>query len=141
MARKFVKAWNYKVGYQVRYEELSGDEAGGGPAFVMRSAFTPDGAYIGSPKVARFLIKKNGVKPELANEGDNVCTIGFRSEDQKWYGWSHRAMCGFGLGDKLYEEDWPEGTEQTPFIRHGAVTIESLSQAREAAVNFADSVG
>jgi hypothetical protein len=31
----------------------------------------------------------------------NVCSIGFSERDQKWYGWSHRAYAGFGIGDKV----------------------------------------
>lgn len=27
--------------------------------------------------------------------------LGFSEEDQKWYGWSHRAICGFGIGSKV----------------------------------------
>lgn len=140
MARKFIKTWKYKAGYHVRYEELSDDDAGGGPAFIMRTAFTPNGAYIGNPKVARTLLAKRGIKPELIDGTWTVCSVGFRKEDQRWYGWSHRAMCSFGIGNVLFDEFWPEATEHTPFIEHGDVVIKTLDQARQAAANFAESV-
>ncbi|MEO1892686.1 hypothetical protein [Spongiibacter tropicus] len=31
--------------------------------------------------------------------GKPIC-IGFNPEEGKWYGWSHRAICGFGVGSK-----------------------------------------
>ena len=134
-----IKTWKYKVGYHVRYEELSGDDAGGGKTFVMRTAYTPNGAYIGSPRWAKRLSDR-GIVPELATPKNNVCSVGFCKKDGKWNGWSHRAIVAFGIGDKLFEEYWPEATEHTPFVEHGAITIEQLKQARQAAVNFAEYV-
>jgi len=31
--------------------------------------------------------------------------IGFSEPNQKWYGWSHRAIAGFGIGDECKEGD------------------------------------
>ena len=42
-----------------------------------------------------------GIQPELAHENDNVCAIGFCDKEQKWYGWSHRAIHGFGIGSEV----------------------------------------
>jgi len=33
-------------------------------------------------------------------EGGKVACIGFSPTEQKWYGWSHRAIYGFGIGSK-----------------------------------------
>lgn len=55
-----------------------------------------DGEYIGDVKFARLLTKK-GIKAIKANKKANVCEIGFCEKEQKWYGWSHRAMYGFGI--------------------------------------------
>ena len=38
---------------------------------------------------------------DKADPADNVCSIGFCEKDQKWYGWSHRAIHGFGIGDEM----------------------------------------
>ena len=35
--------------------------------------------------------------------GDNTTNLGFNPEEQKWYGWSHRAIFGFGIGSECKE--------------------------------------
>ena len=129
-----------KLLYTVKFEEVSGDEAGGGSSFVLESAYTPSGDYVGDQTDADFLIKERRIAPEIAKEGHSVCSIGFCEKEQKWYGWSHRAIVGFGIGDKIFEEDWPEATDDTSFLNHGSVTIEILDQAKIAAIRFAKSV-
>jgi len=61
-----------------------------------------------------------------------VANIGFNPSEQKWYGWSHRAVHGFGVGD-IPKEFYPD-REVT------GKTIETLDEAKEAAKRFADSV-
>ena len=34
-----------------------------------------------------------------------VASIGFCPSENKWYGWSHRAICGFTIGDEVKEGD------------------------------------
>ena len=36
--------------------------------------------------------------------------VGFSPKDQKWYGWSHRAVTGFKVGDKLFDETFKDAT-------------------------------
>lgn len=53
------------------------------------------------------LIKQKKIDVEtLSNyhEGGTVC-IGFSPANKKWYGWSHRAVHGFGIGDVVSEGD------------------------------------
>ena len=129
-----------KYPYMIHYETVSGEEAGGGDSFTIKSAHTiPDGEYIGGLRMARFLAKR-GITPELATLKHSVCSVGFNEDEQKWYGWSHRAICGFEVGNLLFEANWPAATDKTPFIAHGSTVIESMDQAREAAVAFARSV-
>ena len=135
MEVKVLKVRHYKVGYEVRTEKV---EVEGNPEVIIRSAYTPDGKYIGSPRTARYLIVKRGIKPELADPGDRVCTVGFCERENKWYGFSHRAICGFGIDDMIFEEKF--GDDHTPFTMHGKRMITNLDEAREAAVNFAESV-
>jgi hypothetical protein len=52
-----------------------------------------------------------------------------------WYGWSHRAMAGFSVGDKLFEEDF--GDDHTIYTQHGTKTITTLAEAKLAAEAFA----
>ena len=104
---------------------------------TITSAFTPGGAYIGNQGVAEWLSAKH-IVPELADPDSRVCTVGFREEDQKWFGWSTHAIAGFGLGDRIFEPDF--GTDDTDFIKHGAVVIKNMKDARTAAVAFAEFV-
>lgn len=70
--------------------------------------------------------KEHGIK-EIS------CGLGFSEKEQKWYGWSHRAIYGFGIGDKSYRN----GTKGKNEI---GKTIKTLEQAKEAAKRFAESV-
>lgn len=102
--RTILQTRNYKAGYQIRTELVDGKEFGGDD-FKIKSAYTPEGLYIGNGKNAYFLCKKKGIKPELSHPGNNVCSIGFNEQEQKWYGWSHRAIYGFGIGSKVSKGD------------------------------------
>lgn len=88
---------HYKAGYEVREELIDGSEYGCAD-FTMKSAYTSDGHYIGGSKTAHRLCKQRGIKPEPRTPDSHVCSIGFSEREQKWYGWSHRAIFGFGIG-------------------------------------------
>ena len=150
MARKLLSVRKYKAGYELRKEKFDGDE-GGGIEFDMTSAYTPDGDYIGDSKVAHMLCKKMGIKPEKVNPKHNVCSIGFCEKEQKWYGWSHRAFYGFGIGDVVKEGDccaesgWTkdylaEHPEEDMSLPIG-FKAETLEDAKRMAIAFAESVG
>ena len=94
--------------YEIRKEPNSLD-----PRIIMRSAYsTIDGGYIGGEDTAKFLAGR-GIAPET-KAGHKVCSIGFCAKEQKWYGWSHRAIYGFGIGSTIkpgncgYVADNPE---------------------------------
>lgn len=38
-------------------------------------------------------------------EAGSPVNIGFNPEENKWYGWSHRAICGFTIGDEIKRGD------------------------------------
>jgi hypothetical protein len=84
------------------------------------------------------IIEERGIVAELASRSDNVCTIG-RGADGKWYGWSHRALIGFGPGDRIYEANY--GDEKTKFTQHGRRPIVSDADARNSAIAFARYIG
>jgi hypothetical protein len=145
---KTLSTRHYKAGYEIRTEEIEvpdGDEP-----LVMNSAYTPEGWYIGNLKRARFLCAKKGIAPELADKSDRVCTIGFSERNQKWYGWSHRAIYGFGIGDVVKDGDcaatsgWtdeyltehPEADTSLPI----GFVAKDLGDAKQMAIAFADSV-
>ena len=161
----------YKVGYEVR-EELQQTDFEAVPIgetnkvaqdiidfindhrgehVVMKSSYTPSGHYIGTPKMARFLIVKRGIKPELADPTNKVCSIGFCEKEQRWYGWSHRAICGFGVGDVVKEGDCTASSGWTDeYLREHpeddtSLTVgfkaKDLVDAKRMAMAFASSVG
>lgn len=102
--KKILSKRRYKVGYEVREELRDGAEYGCSD-FTIKVAYTHFGDYIGDSKMAYFLCKKRGIKPEKISPFHNVCSIGFCEKEQKWYAWSHRAMYGFGIGSKVKKGD------------------------------------
>ena len=93
-----------KHGYEVRTELHDNPDPTSQP-IEMKSAYTARGDYIGDPATAKTLCEKMGIKPELITHEHNVCSIGFCENDQKWYGWSHRAIYGFGVGSTTKKGD------------------------------------
>jgi hypothetical protein len=72
---------------------------------LLKSAYNYNGDYIGDKKYGHILCTKMGIMPELAQITHNTCSIGFCDKEQKWYGWSHRAIGGFGIGSKVVKGD------------------------------------
>lgn len=107
-------------------------------AVTTTTMYTHNGEYIGNPRIANYLTRKRGIVPELVDDTKRVCSVGYCPSEEKWYGWSHRAICGFGIGDRIYDDNY--GDDNTPFVSHGAFTITNGEEARQAAVNFAESV-
>ena len=154
MSRELVKTRRYKAGYEIRYMELSGDDAYGEGTVTRRGAYTPDGHYIGTTKFAHRLVAKRGIKPEPLPGNTamgSVCSIGFCEQDQKWYGWSHRALFGFGIGDIVAEGDCcassgyvdeyiAEHPEKDLSLPVGFIA-KNLADCKRMAIAFADSVG
>jgi hypothetical protein len=59
-------------------------------AIKMKSCYTNDEVYIGDWKSGKYLESK-GIEP-INNH------LGWCEKEQQWYGWSHRAIFGFGIG-------------------------------------------
>jgi len=86
----------------------------------------------------------------LLIKSDKEHSIGKSEADGKWYGWSHRAVYGFGVGDEIKgssggkkvkypklpngDFDWDNGKYEPDFV------IKNDKHAREVAINFAKSV-
>ena len=145
MFKQEINRRNYKAGYVVIKGIVDGSEWGMDD-FEMSRAETTSGDYIGDPKTAHMLCKKRGIKPQYRDGQDNVCSIGFCEAEQKWYGWSHRAIYGFGVGDTVKEGDctnssgWVEGSHRDFSLPVG-FTAKTLDDAKRMAIAFADSVG
>lgn len=122
------------------------------PYFLITSAHAiKDCSYIGAPKIAERLWKKYGIETfELADPSHKVCSIGFSPRDQRWYGWSHRAIYGFGIGAVVkegdcaatsgftdgYLKDHPEENKALPV----GFEAKTLEDAKRMAIAFAESV-
>lgn len=80
----------------------------GEDAVEMEIAYTKTGHYVGLPEMAQYLFKE-GIVPEPREDspetrpGVKVCSIGFSEKHQKWFGWSSRALFGFGIGHRVEE--------------------------------------
>ncbi len=75
----------------------------------------------------RRLAKKN-FKEYLALK--LIAQIGFNPKQKKWYGWSHRAIHGFGIGSEFWRD-----TEKTK-----KRICKTLDDCKLAASEFAESV-
>ena len=109
-----------------------------------------EGIFIGNLKDAKFLCEKKGIAPIASKTGDKVCSIGWSEKEQKWFGWSHRGIAGFGIGSELlegssatttgyvawYNQENPQACRRLPV----GFKAETLYQAKLMAIAFADSV-
>lgn len=108
-----------------------------------------DGKYIGLWEEGRFLLKRN-IAPETFN-GNKVCSIGYCKKENKWYGWSHRSLYGFGINDciesnnhlcsqsgwtKEYLKDHPEEDLSLPV----GFRANNIEDCKKMAIAFADSI-
>jgi len=110
----------------------------GDPWCRIRSAWTKTDppVYVGDEEMARHIIDNLGIVPEYRTAGSNVATIGYCALEQRWYGWSHRAMCGFAIGDVIREGDVVENMG----VWVAGSVIRTLGDARDVACKYAESV-
>ncbi len=132
--RELISTRTYKAGYVIKTEKVSGLEAGGGKPFVMKTAFTPNGEYIGNPRFAYRLVVKRGIKPELISPKSNVCSIGFCAKQKRWFGWYHRAIHGFKIGDVVKKGDCTAESLRVGF------KAKTVADTKKMAIAFARSV-
>ena len=117
--------------------------------FWMTTIENENGNYVGDLKFAERLIEK-GIVPELAHLNNKVCSIGKSEKDGKWYGWSHRAIFGFQIGDIVKKGDCTASSGWTKeYLKEHPKEDLSLSigfeaktveDAKRMAIAFADSV-
>jgi len=130
--------------FECRQEEVNMD---GDKPIIMHSFYNCSGKYIGDVEWMRKLIEK-GITPEIYNN-NNVCSIGKSYKDGKWYGWSHRAMYGFQIGDRVKEGDccassgWTDEylkTHPDPFVLPVGFEAKTEDDCKRMAMAFASSV-
>jgi len=99
----------------------------------MDAVYNANGDYVGDVKCAEEL-EKRGISPEKRTPTSNVCSIGFSEREQKWFGWSHRAIYGFKVGDVVKEGDCAADSLPAGF------EAKTMDDAKEMAKAFAASV-
>jgi len=86
----------------IKFEEWNVTE--GEQPCLMVSVYTEKGEYVGSlDRMILHIIADKGILPEVAGSQDKTCSIGKSFRDHKWYGWSHRAIHGYQIGDIVEE--------------------------------------
>lgn len=140
MAQK-ISSEMHELGFEIR-QELWGNTP-------MTTAYTVNGDPVGDIGLAKRLYER-GILPEKMNPTDSYCQIGFCEKEQKWYGWSHRTICGFKIGDRVKKGDivselaWteeyllthPEADKSLPI----GFVAKTLNDCRLMAIAFADAV-
>ena len=96
-----------------------------GDTVTMISVLNKQGDYAGAAEDMRKFFDDHGIAPEMRNEDSSVCCIGWSENEQKYYGWSHRAVRGYAKGDKSFD---------------GSHIIEDKADARRSACAFAEDV-
>ena len=118
--------------------------------------YSPDnkGHYTLNDSLIKFFIKhgitKVGSIRDFSNGENNIACIGFSEKEQKWYGWSHRAIYGFGIGyvakkgdscttsgwTQEYLDEHPEDDLSVPV----GFEVKTMEDAKKCAIAFAESV-
>jgi hypothetical protein len=98
------------------------------------------GKFAGELSEVKWLLK---YEAKIDNEHPHMA---YSEKLNKWFGWSHRAMQSFGLGDMLFEADWNGGhtreeVEKMMFKNRGEKVISNMQMAKQAALNFSKYVG
>lgn len=124
-------------------------EGSKGPDVRMITYYSEDGGYISAESFDALVVKRE-IMPQKSRPENKVCSIGKSIKDGKWYGWSHRAIFGFQIGDKVkkgdctnesgliadYLKDHPEEDRSLPI----GFEAKTEHDCRLMATAFADSV-
>ena len=92
-------------------------------------------------KVNQIFEKKESLRDRLGKKYGITKFSGSTGLNEKtgtWYGWSHRAIFGFKVGDKIFEANF--GDDNTNFAKHGKKPIKTLGDAKLAAKRFSEHV-
>ena len=112
---------------------------------------TVDDSYIGDEEFLEYLMGRDISYIRKSRKDHQTASIGFSPSEQKWYGWSHRAIYGFGVGDEVKEGDLTNtsGYVEEYIIQHPeedrslpvGFKAFTLNDAKRMAKAFADAVG
>ncbi len=136
VTRRVISSTPLTLGMELRKEiwALSEDSPASEDTEI-EAVYNEEGLFVGDFNTYK-LLSKYGIRPQKNEPSHSVCSIGFSPKEQKWYGWSHRAIFGYGVGDDFYHPDtaFGDGGKKPPSV------ILSLAEAEQAARNFARDV-
>lgn len=109
-----------------------------------------EGKIVGNLSWALELLKLGIYKPTSKTPERVYCSIGYAPNSKKWYGWSHRAINGYKIGDVLKagdlatESGWcdeylkkrPELDRRMPV----GFELKTFLDCKNAAIAFSDAV-
>lgn len=114
------------------------------------SVYNKDNKYVGNLEDFKTLVKKYGITKFETYNNNNICSIGFNEKENRWYGWSHRAIHSFGVGDEVKEHDLTNtsGYIDSYIKEHPEKDLslpvgfkaKNLEDAKRMAIAFADAV-
>jgi len=109
-----------------------------------------DGSCIGLPEDVNIYLRMGIETFYKAHPDDNTASIGAAPGQKRWYGWSHRAICSFGIGHAVEEDslvrssgwieecqEYVEDEKTKPAVGFKAETLEDC---RYLAIRFAGAV-
>lgn len=145
-AKAYLRDYNLKFSY-VFWDDIPPSD---GVYFGTDLVSNIDGVSIGNCLTTFNLLKKGIIHFEPARPEDNICSIGYSPKQEKWFGWSHRAICGFGIGYVAREGDCTTTSGYvSDYIKEHPELNRSLSvgfkcrnmeDCKKAAIAYADSV-
>jgi hypothetical protein len=99
---------------------------------LSEAVYTKDGHYVGTISTAQMLLDR-GITEQIqpAEETHTICSIGFNPTEQKWYGWSHRAICGFGIGSEVKSGDCAYKATDAADLEEWAKSFWQIGKVRE----------
>lgn len=103
---------------------------------MRRAAYNNQGALIGPVELARWLCRDLGIVPDKIAPSRKICTIGKSRKDGEWYGWSHRVVTSFKIGDVVKKD----GGFGRYLKLSNDLLIDTEDLARDMAVTFAEAV-
>ena len=89
-----------------------------------------DPHYHGLGEGFQAFLDEHGIVPERITPNAYSCCIGFSEREQKWYGWSHRAIHGHGIGETVGPGHLAYNEER------GTWTAQTLDDAKQMAIDY-----
>ena len=150
MKKELVEVVEKNEVYELRIENWWHGEDQGKTRMV--AAYSSiDGSYIGNLDEVVALVGKFGIAPQAIDGSKGVASVGYSEREGKWYGWSHRALCGFQIGHVTKEgecqttsgytdEYIKEHPEELETLIEPGFECKTLEDCKKVAIAFARSV-